>query len=89
MALAGGVLTAIHPYMGANVNWYRRARGFSVPELAVKAKCSKRLIYRVEEGSANLSYAMALEIARALRVPVSVIWDHQAAPEIPPDHPAP
>lgn len=73
-------MSEVHPYLGPKLKYHREARGLSLRQLSKLSGVSFTLIGKVERLETNLSYQNTLKIAKALGIPVHVLWDHYSLP---------
>jgi transcriptional regulator with XRE-family HTH domain len=65
-----------HPYIGANIRYYRAQRGWSLRQLAEISGVPYTTISSWEKQRVEIPYEGAVTLARAFGVPVQLIWDH-------------
>ena len=74
-----------HPYMGANLRWWREHQGLGVRELARKAGVSPGYISQLESSEKIMTYGMCCLIASVLRINPEQLWDHRPPPSHKPE----
>ena len=57
----------------------RKARGWTISELARRAGCARPFLSRIEAGNANPTQTILEKIAGALGVPVSQLFDEPSS----------
>jgi len=65
---------AIYRKLGERIEWLRKEKGLTQEELAEKAGLHRAYFWDVERGK-NISIKTAYNIARALRVKLSELFD--------------
>jgi len=66
---------ALAALIGARVKQQRQARGWTLDQLAERARVSRRMIVSVEQGTVNPSLGTLLRISEALEVGLPVLVD--------------
>jgi transcriptional regulator with XRE-family HTH domain len=66
-----------HPIWGEGVKWLRKAYGWSQTALAERAATTQATISRIELGSHEISDALRIRIARALKVDPHVLFPYR------------
>ena len=69
--------------MGANLRYWREARGLGVNALGSLAGVAPSMISALELGGTNATYGTMMKLARALGVGVEYLWDHHPPPAPP------
>lgn len=69
-------MAIVNPYTGPNLRRWRKARGLSLRALSELADVTYSSIGQYERGDAEMPYANALKLAKALGIPVAYLWDH-------------
>jgi DNA-binding XRE family transcriptional regulator len=72
---------------GVRLKQLREAAGISQQELATRAECSLFTISKIERGTQEPAWPLALALARALAVSVAAFDDQGAAPSVTPTRP--
>ena len=67
---------------GPKLRQERRRQGLTLRDLAHFVGCSHATIARIEAGTIDVSPALKVRIARALRVPVGELWPAEPAPDM-------
>ena len=65
-----------HPYTGPNLRYYRNQRRLSLRELEALTGIAYTAIGKYERGESEMPYQNACKLAKALGIPVQLIWDH-------------
>lgn len=76
---AGG--SSNDPYIGARIRWLREANKLSLTKLAEESGLTKGYLSKVENGLAGASFATVEQLAAALGVTASSIWDFRRPPD--------
>lgn len=69
--------TSDHPVWGEGVKWLRKGYGWSQKALAEKAATTQASISRIELGSHEVSDALRIRIARALKVDPHALFPYR------------
>ncbi|MCL6452900.1 MAG: helix-turn-helix transcriptional regulator [Alicyclobacillus sp.] len=64
--------------MAARLRQMRKERGLSVRQLAERADVSVSYVYAIENGERGSNLTKLNQIARALGVPLSQLWDEDS-----------
>ncbi|WP_277656222.1 helix-turn-helix domain-containing protein [Seleniivibrio woodruffii] len=63
--------------LGNQIRKYRKKKGFSQEKLAEKANISAKYLGEVERGEYNISASLLYDIATALEIPVSELFEFE------------
>lgn len=61
--------------IGLNILYYRKEKGYTQQQLAEKISYSKNHVQQIETAKATPSVAILLDIAKALDIPVSKLFE--------------
>ena len=69
-------MAQVHPFLGPKLRYHREQRQLSLRDLSELSGVSYTLIGKVERLETNLSYQNTIKVAKALGIPINVLWDH-------------
>ena len=76
-------MAQVHPFLGPKLRYHREQQKLSLRALGELSGVSYTLIGKVERLETNLSYQNTIKVAKALGIPINVLWDHYPPPSEP------